>query len=158
MDEADRPDSALASPLVSARMAEALVFSLLLTQPHNHSDNVQSDACEPEHVSRAAEYLDANLEEPIRMTELAAVTGVSVRSVQSGFQKYRGCSPLEFLRTRRLLRARAMLLNGTDASVTEVALACGFEHLGRFSSAYRARFGERPVETRRTLRDHRKSR
>lgn len=152
MDEADRPETALASPLIAAKRAEALVFGLLLTQPHNHSDSACTDAGEPEHVRRAAEYLDANLAQPIRMTELAAVTGISVRSIQSGFQRYRGCSPLEFLRTRRLLRARAMLLNGSDVSVTEVALACGFDHLGRFSSAYKARFGERPVETRRTLR------
>jgi AraC-like DNA-binding protein len=151
MDEADRPDSALASPLVAARMAEALVFSLLLAQPHDQLDNARTDACEPAHVRRAAEYLDANLAQPIRMTELATVTGVSVRSIQVGFQKHRGCSPLEFLRTRRLLRARSMLLNGTDASVTEVALACGFEHLGRFSAAYKARFGERPVDTCRVV-------
>nr|WP_243645044.1 helix-turn-helix domain-containing protein [Rhodovulum euryhalinum] len=33
-------------------------------------------------------------------------------------------------------------------TVTEAAITCGFGHLGRFSAAYRARFGEAPSQTR----------
>jgi AraC-like DNA-binding protein len=35
-------------------------------------------------------------------------------------------------------------------SVTDTALACGFEHFGRFSEAYRKLFGERPSQTLRS--------
>ena len=34
-----------------------------------------------------------------------------------------------------------------EESVTDIALRCGFTHLGRFSVAYRTRFGESPSET-----------
>jgi transcriptional regulator GlxA family with amidase domain len=45
-------------------------------------------------------------------------------------------------------RAREMLVAADpDASVTDVALACGFAHFGRFAGAYRERFGETPSET-----------
>jgi AraC-like DNA-binding protein len=34
-------------------------------------------------------------------------------------------------------------------TVGEVAFSCGFEHLGRFSTGYRKRFGETPTQTMR---------
>jgi transcriptional regulator GlxA family with amidase domain len=80
------------------------------------------------------------------MAELSALTGVSVRSIQEGFQKHRGHPPLVFLRLLRLAKARELLSRG-DCSVTGAALACGFEHLGRFSVQYRAYFGESPSRT-----------
>jgi transcriptional regulator GlxA family with amidase domain len=54
---------------------------------------------------------------------------------------------MEFLRKRRLLRARGMLLGRSEHTVAQVAYSCGFEHLGRFSAQYRAEFGEKPTES-----------
>jgi AraC-like DNA-binding protein len=144
--EADREQSSLVSPLVAACLAEALLFQLLQTQPHNHSAVLRAPArsCEPVHLRHAAEYIEVNLTRPIRMSELARAAGTSVRSLQLGFRKHRGCSPVEFLRLRRLLRARAMLRGSGSMTVAQVAFACGFEHLGRFSAHYRSQFGESP--------------
>jgi transcriptional regulator GlxA family with amidase domain len=106
------------------------------------------------YVRQAAEYLEANLARRVRLAQLVSLTGVSGRSIQLGFQRHRGCSPLAFLRARRLEQARTMLLLGIPSTVTDVALACGFEHLSRFAALYRSRFGELPVETReRVLRE-----
>ena len=55
---------------------------------------------------------------------------------------------MQMLRTIRLDRARRELLaGGLNANVTSVALAWGFDHLGRFAASYRERFGETPRET-----------
>jgi len=56
---------------------------------------------------------------------------------------------------RRLECARDRLIEAEagDGSVTQVALDCGFSHLGRFSRDYQDRFGEKPFQTLRT-RDH----
>jgi transcriptional regulator GlxA family with amidase domain len=103
-------------------------------------------------VREVAEYLDAHAEEPVSVADLAAMTGVSVRSIHAGFRRHRGCSPMEFLRERRLALARTRLLSSPESTVARVALDCGFEHLGRFSGQYRARFGEGPADTRRRVR------
>jgi transcriptional regulator GlxA family with amidase domain len=48
----------------------------------------------------------------------------------------------------RLERARNLLLKPDDtASVTGIALLCGFSNLGHFANAYRNRFGELPSQT-----------
>jgi transcriptional regulator GlxA family with amidase domain len=55
---------------------------------------------------------------------------------------------MDLVRSARLAQARAELASPRPgASVTRVALDCGFTHLGRFSREYARRFGERPSET-----------
>jgi transcriptional regulator GlxA family with amidase domain len=51
------------------------------------------------------------------------------------------------LRDLRLDRARAALRAQDGTAVAEIAAACGFAHAGRFSQAYRERFGELSAET-----------
>jgi len=48
----------------------------------------------------------------------------------------------------RLDRARRLLKEGRASTVTEVALAVGIPHFGRFANEYRKMFGEVPSQTR----------
>jgi len=50
----------------------------------------------------------------------------------------------------RLERARHLLIQ-TEASVIEIALACGFESSGHFSRVYRAAYGVAPMQQRGRL-------
>jgi AraC-like DNA-binding protein len=153
VNEIDQNEGVLTSPLVTARFTDALLYSLLQSQPHNYTKSLQAPPrAEPQHVRQVAEYLAAHAAEPISLATLVALVGVSVRSIHAGFQKYRGCSPMEFLRERRLMLARRRMLSSPDITVAQIALSCGFEHLGRFSILYRARFGESPVQTLRRAR------
>lgn len=134
----------------AARLAEALLFRLLLSQPHSQLAVLAAPghAAEPRYVRRAADYLAAHVARPITMAELTREAGVSARSLQLGFQKYRDCSPLDFLLARRLERARVLLLTSDAvANVSQAARLAGFQHMGRFSLQYRARFGETPTGT-----------
>lgn len=151
VDELDREPGPLAAPLVAARYAEILIYTLVTGQPHDHAAALAAPAtsAEPRHVRVVAEYLEAHAAEAVTLADLPTVAGVSVRSIHAGFRTHRGCTPMEFLRQRRLELARTRLLASPGGTVTEIALACGFEHLGRFSAAYRARFGESPAETLR---------
>jgi transcriptional regulator GlxA family with amidase domain len=97
----------------------------------------------PWQVRRAESYIEANWDQPVSIERLAAVTGVSTRSLFRTFKQSRGYTPQEFARSVRLSRARDMLLE-SGASVTEVAFACGFGDLSRFSRDYAKSFGERP--------------
>ena len=105
-------------------------------------------------VRRAGEYIAANAHRHVALADLAAATGVPVRTLTAAFRAHRGQSPMAFLRTQRFELARQRLASPVATTVAEVALSCGFEHLGRFSVGYRTRFGEHASETlRRGKRD-----
>ena len=83
--------------------------------------------------------------------EVSELTGVSVRALQEGFRRQLGTTPMEYVRSCRLEAAHRALraADPSEASVTDLATAAGFTHLGRFSVDYRKRFGCSPSATLR---------
>jgi len=72
--------------------------------------------------------------------------------VQRCFREYFDLTITDYLKTIRLDGANRELAGADsgEVSVTKIALHNGFSHLGRFSLAYRRRFGESPSETLNT--------
>ena len=92
-------------------------------------------------------YVRARICAPIALEDLARAAGVSPRTLHLHWKRQYGVGPMAWLRNLRLDIARQRLRGLGDASITDVALECGFGHLGRFSAYYRERFGELPRET-----------
>ena len=57
-------------------------------------------------------------------------------------------SPMRMVREVRLELARKELGRDGRGTVADIAMNCGFGHLGRFAQAYAERFGEQPSDTR----------
>lgn len=95
----------------------------------------------------AERYVRSRLCAPIALEDLARASGVSDRTLHLYCKRRFGVGPMEWLRNLRLDAARERLQQSRRAQVTEVALSCGFGHLGRFAAYYRDRFGELPRET-----------
>ncbi|MFC3608531.1 choline metabolism transcriptional regulator GbdR [Stutzerimonas tarimensis] len=91
--------------------------------------------------------MEANLEEPIDLDELATYVHVSRRQLERLFQKYLNCSPSRYYLKLRLIRAR-QLLKQTSMSIIEVASVCGFVSTPHFSKCYREYFGIPPRDER----------
>src|SRR5262249_8371396 len=101
-------------------------------------------------LKETIERLKAEPERAWRLADLAKMCGVAPRTLQKHFRRFLGRAPRAFLQELRFERARRDLLGGYEqASVTEVAIRRGFAHLGRFSTGYRRRYGERPSTTLR---------
>jgi AraC-like DNA-binding protein len=145
------PGSVYLSATAATRsLEEMLISTLLFAQRHSYTDALlaDADAMAPLHVRRVEELVAADPGRRHTLADLAAQSGSSVRALQAGFRRHRGMTPLEFIRARRLERARAALLDASTATrVTEVALDAGYEHLGRFARDYKARYGESPSQT-----------
>ena len=136
------------------RQFERLVnLAALQCFPNNYSDLLQraTSMVAPHYVRKAEEYLRAHLGEDVTIEDLSRVTGVSSRSLFYGFRRWRDTTPMAWLKKVRLDVARQSLRSGarSGVSVTDVAMAVGFFHLSRFSSEYKARFGEPPSATLR---------
>jgi len=112
-----------------------------------------SDPSVPWYVTVAERYAVERLADSLTMATLARAAGVSARTLQDGFQKFRGYSPMQYLREQRMLAVRRELMAPKHAtSVTDIALKWGMNHLGRFSAYYSNQFGEMPSETLRMAR------
>ncbi|GAA4266252.1 helix-turn-helix domain-containing protein [Frondihabitans peucedani] len=141
-----------AAPLIRMEANLAVARSLLTVFPWQ-AEYVPEALLVPRlaRARAAVEFLQENAHLPITPADAAAAAGMHTRSLQNAFQRHLGTSPTEYLRCIRLDRVRRDLLEHTPktASVTDVARAWGFGHLGRFASAYQERFGEKPNETLR---------
>lgn len=94
------------------------------------------------------DILAANPAAPIYSDALARQIGVSVRTLHNATVRMRGVSLHQYLRLRRLWLVRQRLVSGDPAlNVKSCAMSYGFWHLGEFSSAYTALFGELPSRT-----------
>ncbi|PLR62938.1 AraC family transcriptional regulator [Pseudomonas sp. QC2] len=91
--------------------------------------------------------MEANLEEPINLDQLAEYVALSRRQLERMFQKYLHCSPSRYYLRLRLIRAR-QLLKQTPISIVELALLCGFVSTPHFSKCYREYFGVPPSDER----------
>jgi AraC-like DNA-binding protein len=135
--------------LIAANIEQLVVSTLLATQPHNFSDHKapHRSVVLPRHVRKVEEFLRMNAQEPISAEQLAALAGVSLRSLYAGFKEYCGVTPMQYLKQLRLEGARNMLLHeGDSVTVATAAMQWGFAHLGRFSVEFKQQFGESPSE------------
>lgn len=135
-------------------LEEELIQLLLQTQPHNYTRLLnRASKAGSRQLDDAQEYIRANAHLPLSLGDICQAAGVNARTLQNSFRKKRGCSPMQFLRNIRMQEVRAGLLNpAEDTSVSREAARWGFLHFGRFSSEYRAQYGELPSETLRRSR------
>lgn len=107
------------------------------------------DTCGDLRVDVLMDWLDAHHPHSVAVADMARVTGLSVRQLQTSVQRALGTSPMELLRLTRLRHAHRMLQRETPQTTTVAAVAyrCGIAHLGRFAQQYRAHYGEAPSET-----------
>ena len=156
-DESQQDSAILENPLLRVGLDEMLLNGLLAL-PNNYSEELVGGrrlSITSSVVRRAEEFMDAHATKPITIADVVAQCGCSRRVLFSAFRSFRGYTPMEFLAEYRLKSVRKALQDPTSTkTVTSIALACGFAHLGRFSEAYLKRFGERPSETLRKARDH----
>jgi AraC-like DNA-binding protein len=96
------------------------------------------------------DYIRANLDKPLSLSELEARSNYSKRALQYAFRERLNATPKQWIREQRLKWALEQLQGGDSRlSVAEVALACGYGHVGHFSRDFKACFGINPSLARR---------
>lgn len=99
-------------------------------------------------AQRAERYMRESVSEDCCIDDICAQLRVSRRYLEYAFADAFGTSPARYFRILRLHQVRRRLRNPEAATtVTAEALSHGFNHLGLFSTQYRALFGESPSST-----------
>lgn len=149
-------DTVLHRPMVGLPFIDSLVRGFLLAAEHPYRDALLRDEelGAPRAIRTAVEILEEEAHLPLTLASIAARCHVSVRSLQQGFRRHLGTTPMAYLREVRLRRAHQTLLKSDPSAVTVASIAYqwGFSNLGRFAAAHAARYGETPTETLRRSR------
>jgi AraC-like DNA-binding protein len=95
----------------------------------------------------AKDLADARYSEPLAVADLARTAGLSPAHFSRQFRRAFGESPHQYLLTRRLERAAALLRN-TDWAVTDICFAVGLNSLGSFVTSFRRVYGRTPRQYR----------
>lgn len=140
------------SALAAAEVERMVIMKFLMCHRHNYTHFLLREPlpATTSAVRTVEEFIAANWDKPIDVPAMARVAGISARSLFRQFKQDRGYSPADFAKKVRLERAREMLEQSADgASVTQIALKCGFQNPGHFARDFRVAFGELPSRTLR---------
>jgi transcriptional regulator GlxA family with amidase domain len=95
------------------------------------------------HLLRAKDLMDARYREPLDVPALARAARLSPAHFSREFRRTFGETPHQYLLTRRLERAAA-LLRSTDRSVAEICLMVGLRSVGSFTTSFGRAYGRSP--------------
>jgi AraC family transcriptional regulator len=87
-------------------------------------------------LKRVQEFIDANLEEDLSLTELAEVADLSQFHFARAFRKSTGQTPQQYLMQQRIERAK-QLLSKDDLPIVEISLRTGFKNQSHFTTLFR---------------------
>ena len=96
------------------------------------------------------DHINANLDKPLPVEELAKVSGLSRAHFSRVFAESEGVPPAEFVLQQRMQRAAKLLTKAAFIPVKEVAIMSGFDDANYFSKVFRRIYGINPTEFRTT--------
>lgn len=99
-------------------------------------------------LDRAVSYLRDHFREPVSMSELAKMSGMSIRQFNRRFREVFGTNPTTFLIKTRV-QAACDDLRRTDRGIGEIAVDYGFYDQSSFTQHFRKHVGSTPLQYRK---------
>jgi AraC-like DNA-binding protein len=99
-------------------------------------------------MSEVLSHIEEHYPEPIPMSRLTKLAGMSESTLTRAFHKIMGCSPIDHVIRVRIGRA-ADLLRRTEMRVTDAAFECGFTDSNYFARQFRSVMGVSPRDYRK---------
>lgn len=95
-------------------------------------------------VNRAVDHVTRNLDQPLRLEEVAKTACFSSYHFHRIFRALMGETLAAFVKRVRLERSVYLLSHRNGATLTEIGLACGFSSSSDFSRSFRGQYGVAP--------------
>jgi AraC family transcriptional regulator len=123
----------------------------------------QASECEPERktgglaswqVRRLNVFIEARLDQPIRLVELGAISKLSTAYFSRAFKQTFGETPHFHIMQRRLSRAEMLMLT-TDLLLGDIAARCGFADQAHLCRHFRRQYKKSPAAWRRERTERR---
>jgi transcriptional regulator GlxA family with amidase domain len=102
-------------------------------------------------LTEAIRVMETHIDAPLSITDIAELTAVSAKTLETAFRRGTGQSPARFYLGLRLNTARRLIVD-TNLAMAEVAVRSGFSSVSALSRAFKRRFGASPKHVRRAVR------
>ena len=99
-----------------------------------------------EKIQEVLRTINTHLTEQLSIDDLAAKVFLSRSHLMHTFKEATGCSLRQYITSKRLLKARIMLLNSPDETLESIAWASGFKGYLPFFRAFKSEFNQTPQE------------
>jgi AraC family transcriptional regulator len=134
-------DADAESPLYGESLMTGML-ALLFTSTHTQMKAMQNGLARWQ-LRRAVEYMEANLLEEVRLSELAQATGLSPSHFARAFKVSMGLTPHRWLIEQRILRAKQLMTKHAKP-ISVAANLAGFATQSHFTKAFRRVTGTTP--------------
>ena len=124
----------------------ALAHLLAVSIRHRH-ERTRDTSDVVEKVAQAIIYMSEHLDQPLRVSALAALANLSQAHFSVLFKQQTGCSPRDYLHLLRIHRA-CQLLRSSTLNVKEIASRLGYQDQFHFSRQFKAFQGVSPSDYR----------
>ena len=131
-----------------AALARQVANSFLTTAHAGHAPQIAADTTLDPRVAKAIARMEARIDAPETMANLATSLHLSPRRMEALFRQALGLTPGAYALSLRLAAARR-LLTDTNHPLSEVALRTGFTSPATLSRAFCNAFGSAPGALRR---------
>lgn len=98
-------------------------------------------------LSLVLDYIEENLSEGCKLSDLAALANLNVYSFTRAFRKATNLTPHKYVMERRIAKARDMLTNSPE-SVADISYAVGFASQPHMTDVFRKQLGVTPGKYR----------
>jgi len=129
---------------------ELQAFLLRLQQHHRKAGTETASRTMPRAVQTALVWLLDHFKEIETARDVSQALGYNHKYLMTAFRQHVGQTLQVYLNQLRVMEAQRMLMQ-TDASVTTIALDCGFQSQGRFYASLRKFCGQSPRQFRLSL-------
>ena len=102
-------------------------------------------------INTALRWMHARYAEPFSVSQMADEVGMSVSAFHHRFKAATANSPVQYLKSVRLHKARDLIVND-GAGAAQAALSVGYESASQFSREFKRFFGASPIDEARRLR------
>ena len=106
-----------------------------------------SDPAMPDALREVLQLMETHIDDPLTTMQLADSVEISRRQLERLFLRYLDSSPAKYYLQQRLTRAH-QLLRQSNASIFNIAIACGFSSSTHFSHSFKDHYGVSPSTTR----------
>lgn len=136
----DSPEEAkILVPLIQ----KEIVFRLLKGEQGARLSYLLPSNGDTRRISKAVQQLRANINQPLKIENIARELGMSVSGFHHHFKSVTAMSPLQFQKQIRLQEARRLML-GEDLDAASAGFRVGYEDPSYFSRDYKKLFGAPP--------------